>query len=710
LQIFDLELEGEDAGEFEIIQGIGSLGPNGEGTLILRFRPTFHHVARARLRIRSNDPNEREVAWDLVGDARDPCRLAMSPASQRFELGETRTVEVRTITKSSCTLNFLDTDESLFRITNGVEAPVTVEPDEPLVLEIEHDYFQPLLLPGEPTRQLRATAQHGQREEVNLTGQAPVFGCIRVEPTGDILFDRTPVGAPVREGVTVSNECDRPVTIRGLRIGTGFQSFRVVDEELIEGFELPAFERADFQVEFTANIRGITNGSLLVLTADTRNPQFELTLTGQALAPQIDVFPDVLDFGTVTFRNPIGQPPRSECSSPSREVRLFTVGQASVEIRELEIAPSSDELFVITSVSVDGEPVLDPSQPFTVPPGGDGLRIGIRFFPTRLEPALHEGVLRIRHNAAGELDEIALRGVAAPDVPVSETFEQSEGPKVDILWVIDNSCSMIEEQQRLLANLGQFTTFADDQEADYQMGVTVTDGFSTDSGRLERCFPHPAVISGDYPEREEAFQCTFQVGTDGSGVEAGLQAAKNALERAQSDEDNLNTGFLRDDADLAVVVMSDEDDQSRNFVALRSFFDTVKGPGRASRTKVHAIAGPTTEPCGAGGGFFTAVPGFVYERMADETDGLFFNICENDWTPIFDQLGLDTFQAFDTWFLEQPADPTTLRVFVDGAPIPEDPDRGYTYRFRENAVKFHGEAVPDPGGRIEVRYSTQCTP
>lgn len=710
LQLFEVELEGDDAAEFVLTERPGNLGPGAEDTLFIRFRPSFHHVAEATLRVRTNDPNRREVTWTLVGDARDPCRLAMDPASLRFELGEVRTVEVRTLTQSSCTLNFLDTDQTLFRILNDLSIPFTIEPGEPLVLEIEHGYFQPLLLPGEPVRQLRATAEHGQRQEMNLIGQAPIFDCVRVDPSRDILFNRTPVGAPVQAPVSVINQCDRPVQIRGLRIGTGFEYFRVVDEELVEGFELPAFERVTFRVEFNAIIRGIANGALVVLTADTRNPQFRLQLTGQAIAPQIDVFPDLLDFGTVTFRNPIGSPPRSECSSPSREVRLFTVGQASVEIESIEIDPSSDGLFVITSVSVNGEPVLDPSQPFEVPPGGTGLRIAVRFFPTRLDPPEHTGILRIRHNAQGEVDEIALRGESAPDVPVFETFEQAEGPKVDILWVIDNSCSMADEQERLIDNLSGFVDFADEEDADYQMGVTVTDGFSSDAGRLERCFPHPAVISGDYPQREDAFDCTFLVGTDGSGIEAGLGAAKRALERAQSDEPNINTGFLREDADLAIVVMSDEDDQSQNFTAIKEYFDTVKGPGRASRTKVHAIAGPTTGPCGTGGGFFNAQPGFVYKRMAEETGGLFFDICQRDWQPIFDQLGLDTFQAFDTWYLEQPADPASLRVFVDGVQIPEDPNAGYTYRFEENAVRFHGDAVPGPGQRIEVDYSTQCTP
>jgi len=710
LQVRGIELRGDDAGEFVITERVNNLGAGNEDTIFVRFRPTIHQVAEAELVVTTNDRDDREISWTLRGDARDPCRLAMSPASTTFARGDVSPFEIRALTNSSCTVNFLDTDETLFQIREDITLPVTVEPDEPLVFNVEHDYFQPLLLPGVPVRQLRASAEHDQFQEVDLIGEEPIFGCLSVAPNNETLFPTTPVGTPRFETFSITNSCGEPVDIRGLRIGTGFEYFEVLDQDLVEGFTMAPFERVSFQVAFNATLPGISQGLLLVLTADTRNPQFRRELTGQAISPEIDVFPEVLDFGTVTFRNPIGVPPRSECSSPSREVRLFPVGQARVTIESIEVEAESDDLFIINSVTVNGQPVFDLSQPFVVPPGGDGLRIGLRFFPTRLDPSLHEGTLRIEHNARGGESLIRLVGDAAPNVPVQESFQQAEGPKVDILWVIDNSCSMSDEQQRLVANLGDFTEFADEQDADYQMGVTVTDGFSSDSGRLERCFPHPAVISGDYPQRQEAFDCTFLVGTDGSGVEAGFAAAKNALDLAIDEEPNGNTGFLRDDADLAVVFMSDEDDQSGNAEALQAFFESVKGPGRASRTKLHAIAGPTTGPCGDGSGFFNAQPGFRYQALANNTGGLFFDICQADWSPIFDQLGLDTFQAFDTWFLSQPAAPSTLQVFVDGVPVPEDPVNGYVYQFQENAVQLNGTSVPGPGARIEIRYSNQCTP
>ncbi|NJK88162.1 MAG: choice-of-anchor D domain-containing protein [Myxococcales bacterium] len=570
LRVLRLEVRGEGAGSFVITEGLQRLGPGSTDTIFVRFRPTLHGDPRATLVLETNDAEEPVLEWSLTGAARDPCTLAMFPAATRFALGETKAIELHATGKSPCTVNLLDTDETLFRFSNAPEVPFVVEPGEPLTIDVQHDYFEPLLLPGEPTRQVLATANHGQRQTIALIGQAPLFDCIRVLPQGTIQFDRTQVGRPTFEEIRIENRCDGPVLIRRVVIGNGFEYFSLLDEALIDGFELPAFGNSSFQVIFGAEFDGTRRGSLGILTSDTKNPQIWKDMLGTADPVRVDVFPSELDFGTVTFRNPVGVPPRSECVSGVRTVKLFPAGNASVTIESLEVLPSSDSLFILTSVIADGQPVADFSQPFDVTAGG-GLEVGLRFFPTRLNPSLHLGTLRIRHSGQNGENLVTLKGESAPDVPVFEQFDQAAGPKVDILWVIDNSCSMSDEQERLVTNLSTFVEFADLQNADYQMGVTVTDGFSSTSGQLRRCFPHPAIIRGDYTEREEAFECTFIVGTDGAFREAGLEAARNALRLAQDPVTNSNTGFLRDDADLAVVMMSDEDDQSSSYPALLAF-------------------------------------------------------------------------------------------------------------------------------------------
>lgn len=59
-----------------------------------------------------------------------------------------------------------------------------------------------------------------------------------------------------------------------------------------------------------------------------------------------------------------------------------------------------------------------------------------------------------------------------------------------------------------------------------------------------------------------AFSCVAALGSKGCGFEQSLQAVARSLERAKDPMDAVNGGFLRDDALLVVVVLTDEDDCS----------------------------------------------------------------------------------------------------------------------------------------------------
>ena len=339
----------------------------------------------------------------------------------------------------------------------------------------------------------------------------------------------------------------------------------------------------------------------------------------------------------------------------------------------------------------------------------------MQFFPTRTDPAEHRGRLSIHHDAPGQVESIDLRGTGVQDGVVTDLFEQLEGPKVDILWVIDDSCSMIDEQARLVGNLNQFVGYADQVNASYQMAVTTTDGLSSGAGRFERCFPHPAIISKRLrdqrgPRGSLRVHVSWSA-TAGAFVEAGLGAAKLALDRAQDPNlsPNLNRGFLRPDASLAIVTMSDEDDQSiLSDVVLRDYFLSLKRY-RQDRVAVHAIAGPVAEACDTG--IFNARPGFRYYWMTRE-DGRAGSSTSARKTgkPLLRDLGLDVFVPVDEWDLSQAAEGASIAVLVDGVPVPASTADGFTYELRGNTVKFHGSAVPSSGAQIEVTYRGLCRP
>lgn len=153
---------------------------------------------------------------------------------------------------------------------------------------------------------------------------------------------------------------------------------------------------------------------------------------------------------------------------------------------------------------------------------------------------------------------------------------------IDFLFVIDDSSSMVEHQTNLVAN---FPTFIAGIEASldgvesFHVGVTATDAFSGNPGP---CILLGALISettgagadssdavcGPYADGfaymtedddlEQTFACAAQVGTSGNGFERPMEAMVTALGPDLAGAGQCNEGFLRDDALLVIVVITDE--------------------------------------------------------------------------------------------------------------------------------------------------------
>jgi hypothetical protein len=171
---------------------------------------------------------------------------------------------------------------------------------------------------------------------------------------------------------------------------------------------------------------------------------------------------------------------------------------------------------------------------------------------------------------------------------------QTARNKVDILFMVDNSDSMKPKQDQLKARFPQLVQQLRDfatrgLPAWYHLGVVTSDmgaGASNscakggDGGRLnvaDRSNPNaPPVSCGlgggvsyiDFNQLdgsanvvgtvEDAFQCIASVGVSGCGFEHQLEAVHQALTANVAE----NQGFLRDDAALVVVFLTDEDDCS----------------------------------------------------------------------------------------------------------------------------------------------------
>lgn len=178
-------------------------------------------------------------------------------------------------------------------------------------------------------------------------------------------------------------------------------------------------------------------------------------------------------------------------------------------------------------------------------------------------------LLRLR--TAAVLAALALLPRCACDTVPDDAVESCEASQVvpgavrtDILFVVDDSGSMSEEQATLQAGLGAFIqALASSPVAnDFQIGVTTSsvadfDGTArTPAGTLVA----PGVMNASDPDLVTTFQAAVAVGIAGSGREQPFEAARLAISKSAAG--GPNEGFLRPGARLAVIFLSDEDDCS----------------------------------------------------------------------------------------------------------------------------------------------------
>ena len=150
------------------------------------------------------------------------------------------------------------------------------------------------------------------------------------------------------------------------------------------------------------------------------------------------------------------------------------------------------------------------------------------------------------------------------DREYGDLFYQSAAGQVDLLLVIDNSCSMKPQQEKLAAHFDDFLYFFQTAELDYQIGVTTTtvadplmsaECLAQEEGHIPGELVNNQLIDRDTQNAEQHFGELVQVGACGSPNEMGLEAASLLL-------DNDDGQFLRDGSYLSVLFVSDEQDFS----------------------------------------------------------------------------------------------------------------------------------------------------
>ena len=275
---------------------------------------------------------------------------------------------------------------------------------------------------------------------------------------------------------------------------------------------------------------------------------------------------------------------------------------------------------------------------------------------------------------------------------VTENFKQNaaQSKKLDIVWVIDNSGSMADEQDELGSNFNVFINDFVTKNVDFRMGITTTD-CSSDAkcGKLVTGSDSKltsAKAAASKTQFLNDFKSLVQVGISGSGSEKGLMAAKNFLTKQ-------STSLIRDEAYLAVVILSDEEDQSSGTVA--SYTDALKSfKSSAGLVKVYSIVDINKTNSGNG----VLAGGDRYKAASENTAGVAADI-RADFAGVLSDMGNEIINLLDSFALAANPVAGSLKVYVNDQLV-----SNYSYDVSSRSIKFDPNSLPQVGANIKVTY------
>lgn len=279
-------------------------------------------------------------------------------------------------------------------------------------------------------------------------------------------------------------------------------------------------------------------------------------------------------------------------------------------------------------------------------------------------------------------------GVGTPSEANDQFVQNSaQDAAVDILWVIDNSGSMGNEQDDLANNFNLFIQDFITRGIDFKMAITTTDGRSSYAGVMRG---DTNQLTDEAAANNEAqfiqnFQNWIRVGTGGSGTEMGLYGSQRFFERYSS--------WARSNAYLAVVYVSDEQDQSNGTV--QSYVDALRAlKSNAGYIKPYSIV--TTENPGSQESLGTR-----YVELTNGMNGVVADIHQ----PFYDTLrdfGGSILNLLDSFPLSSAPIDNQIRITLNGQELTS----GWTYDAQNRVVRFDPTQIPDAGSIVIAYYRT----
>ncbi len=459
---------------------------------------------------------------------------------------------------------------------------------------------------------------------------------------------------PIVKSFTIYSVGQSDLSVDAVQMLGDAGSFTILNEET--QFVLPPGASHEIQVAFQPMGAFDQMGQGVIDSNDPETPQALVELLGAGAVPELMITPDPLDFGETW----IG------CND-GLDVYLENVGTDDLVISDL--AYDGDTAGVFSEVQ---GLVL----PLTLAPG-ESAQVILDFEP--LDPITYDGQLLVTSNEPMGVRPGDMIGDGAYAAEYTDLWEIPMDPPSDIVFMVDQSCSMDDDQRRLGDNFSTFISSLNTYTTDWQIIVVNDDDGCNNTGILKN-------TTSNY---QNIFSSAVSQG-GGGYTESLLTVGTNAIEK--TDPGECNTTFMREDAMLHMIFVSDEPEQSPG--SWSGYLDQIIAKkGSESNVRMSAIAGPT-------GSSSCAEPGTGYADVVTATEGVFLNIC-SDWATADNLADLAEASVFqDTYELTRDPIAETILVEVNGSIRAN----GWVYDPGTNTVIFSND-VPGEGDRVEISYA-----
>lgn len=388
--------------------------------------------------------------------------------------------------------------------------------------------------------------------------------------------------------------------------------------------------------------------------------------------PDILIEPNPIEFGYIL----------KDCPSDPLTVTITNIGLDPLTVSDLYLDGQGSEAFTTTYDSAGFTEITLAN--------GEAESFEVYFTPNLYRDFVID--LKVVSNDAEEATSIVpVSGTGSQGGLFEESFFQEYNTTVDVLWVIDNSCSMSDNVENVKNNFSSFLGSFLSLGLDYQMAITTTD--RADNGNFKG-----AIMNSSQGQSyvEATFNSTLQTilnqaGTSSSqDTEVGLEMTKASL--------TANSSFIRaPDNGLSVILITDEDDNGSNITG-NNFISWFQGLKPQDPTLVRMSA------------FLDANGGFggnpTYDDVIQATQGYVADINAQNWSTDLEAIALAAAGLTVIFPLSQtPTSVSSISVAVNGQTVAQGIFNGWTYDSNLNALVFHGSSIPEEGSTVHVSYN-----